>query len=894
MRNNALSVRVAKRPLVALLAVAIITAPLVVAPASAQGACGTQNGFWTSISAPRFKAGPQALVDHAVDARSPNHMYVTNGTAVMLTRDSGCTWDPVYVIGNAPAPDRPYTSSTAKITSIVVPEAVAGRVLLTVEETAIAATRPHVVVSSNRGASWQLGDSGLPPVGSPEVLVVAPSAANIAYLGIDLGGGTVDSLFASADGGLTWQPRAQRVAGGVTGLTVDPLVPSELWAHGPGGLSRSTDGGVTFAPVDEFVGESAGPLDIFHGPGTPARIFAFVPSQRFMLASIDGGETWQENYSPGTPDSVAHGAVPQNVVASSGGDVFGWAQPLFQWIDLRAPHNGVVDLVASRSATPGFYGRTATTIEIYQGPDATEIVINDPDFDIGDVGSLIDLPDFLDPSPPQLDPETNKIRIPAGETRKQTYRLALSKVRTPLDVYLVIDTSSSMRRFLKGLAHALAEVIRGLEESRIDVHFGIAEYRAYPDSTPPRPRCDTPQGELLAPQCENNFVYHRVLDVQPVSQAFASALKSLEALGGGHYDAPLPALLQTATGAGDDLEPPGPLGHDVPPGLQANFRDKAFKVVLISGDEPYRIPSYGPDDQPPDRPTFDEVIAALNGKGIHQVGLSLGAGSLKNMRKVAAATGAVAPAAGVDCDGDGAADLSSKAALVCSVRQDTLEQGSNLAPAIVNLVEAVRNRKPVTFTAEGLDNVIGGISPDGYPGVALQSNQRLDFTVTYRCPQSMAGERTNIDLAARDGEGVLAKATTTVICGGIPEEDPLLSVLGFDVLAAIPLIPVSPPPTIVEPASSAQAQSQAQAQGAMAQQRQEQHQVARAHNYKQALRDALAREDEYAMSAWRDRTPAHVPAGPFLGGAALLMSLTYAYAASTRTRLRYRFNFNRR
>lgn len=889
MRNNALSVRVAKRPLVALLAAAIIMAPLLVAPANAVAACGSQNGFWTSIPAPRFPAGPQTLTDHAVDARSPSTMYVTNGTAVMRSRDSGCNWDPVYVIGNAPAPDRPYTSSTATITSIVVPEAVAGRVLLTVEETAIAATRPHVVVSSNRGASWQLGDSGLPPVGSPEVLVVAPSAANIAYLGIDLGGGTVDSLFASADGGLTWQPRAQRVAGGVTGLTVDPLVPSELWAHGPGGLSRSTDGGVTFAPVDEFVGESAGPLDIFHSPGTPARIFAFVPSQRFMLASIDGGETWQENYSPGTPDSVAHGAVPQNVVASSGGDVFGWAQPLFQWIDLRAPHNGVVDLVASRSANPGFYGRTATTIEIYQGPDATEIVINDPGFSIEDLPPLTNWPEGVS-GESQLDPQKTKLRIAAGKTRKQTYRLALSKLRTPLDVYLLIDTSSSARRFLRGLVPALADVIRGLEESRIDVHFGIAEYRAYPDSTPPRPRCDTPQGELLAPQCENNFVYHRVLDVQPVSQAFASALESLEALGGGHYDAPLPALLQTATGAGDDLEPPGPLGHDVPPGLQANFRDKAFKVVLISGDEPYRIPSYGPDDQPPDRPTFDEVIAALDGKGIHQVGLSLGAGSLEDMRRVAAATGATAPSAGVDCDGDGTADLAAEAALVCSVRQDTLEQGSNLAPAIVNLVEAVRNRRPVTFTAEGRNGVVAGISPDGYPGVALQSNQRLDFTVTYRCPQSMTGERTNIDVAARDGEGVLAKATTTVICGGVPEEDPLLSVLGIDVLAAIPLIPVSPPPTIVEPASSAQAQSQAQAQGAMAQQRQEQHQVALAHNYKQALREALAREDEYAMTAWRDRTPAPVPAGPLLAGAALLMSLTYAYAASTRTRLRYRFN----
>ena len=74
----------------------------------------------------------------------------------------------------------------------------------------------------------------------------------------------------------------------------------------------------------------------------------------------------------------------------------------------------------------------------------------------------------------------------------------------------------------------------------------------------------------------------------------------------------------------------------------------------------------------------------------------------------------------------------------------------------------------------------------------------------------------------------------------------------------------------------------------MAQQRQEQHQLAFVHNYKAALQEALAKDEEYAMTAYRDRTPAQVPAGAFLAGAALLMSLSYAYAASTRTRLRYR------
>ena len=888
--------RAVERILVALIVVAIIVAPFTVAPASAQAACGTKSGYWTSVAGPRFPIGGAALTDHAVDARDAGTVYATNGKAVMRSTDFGCSWGPVYVLGGDAPAEAAFSADTATIKQIVVPEAATGHVRMTIEENVVAVSRPHVVTSSNGGNSWVVGDAGLPPAGSPEFMAFAPRSAGVGYLGIDLGSGSIDSLFATSDGGLTWQARTQNIGGGFIGLVVDPLLPNDLWAWGPGGLYHSTDGGTTFTAIDDFVGAPAGPVDVFHAPGTPARIIAFVPEGRFMLRSDNGGRTWLENYSPGTPDSVVHGSFSESVMASSGGDVFAYAAPLFGWVNVEAPRSGVVDLAVDRAAVPSFYGRTSRTIEIYQGPQGADITLPEHGFEIPPIytPNPAELPDVLVPDP-ELDPTKSKVKIAAGETKKLRYSLAMSKVFTPLDVYLLVDTSESAKRFLRGLALTLGDVINELAAAKIDVQIGIGEYRAYPDGSarePYRPRCDEGQTSVPGLSCENNFVYRQVLDVQPVSQVLGDALSSLEATAGGHYNAPAPALVQAATGSGIDLFPPGPeLSHDVPKGQGATFREGSFRVILNATDEAFPMPPYPQDDRPPDQPSISDAVAALNEKEIKQIALALGPGALGDLQEVARGTDALAPTQGVDCDGDGASDIGSGAPLVCMVQQDELEQGSNLVPAIVNLVEAVRNRKPVELTAEGRDGVVAKIAPESYPAVVQQRSNVLDFTVTYRCPLAMAGERTDIDLAARSGEGVLATATTTVVCGKREQEDDFLSLFNFDqVLAVIPLIPTAPP-TVTELSSSTQVQSQAQAQGAMATQEQEQPQVAFAHQHKANLREALAREErdrDYAMSAYQDRTQGQA-ARLMFAGAVVMMSLAYAFAASARHRLRFRY-----
>ncbi|MGH2808509.1 MAG: WD40/YVTN/BNR-like repeat-containing protein [Actinomycetota bacterium] len=894
MNTPRYSARAVERILVALIVVAVVAAPLTLAPANAQAACGATNDYWTSVAGPRFPIGAAAMTDHAVDARDAGTIYATNGKALMKSTNFGCSWAPSYVLGEEAA--APFTPETATIRAIVTSEAVAGHVHLAIDENIVAVTRPHVVSSTNGGTSWFVGDAGLPPAGSFEFMAFAPRAATVGYLGIDLGSGSIDSLYATADGGRTWQARAQNLGGGYTGLAIDPLVPNELWAWGPGGLHHSTDGGASFTAVDDFVGVAAGPVDVFHAPGGPARIMAFLPDRGFMLRSDDGGETWLENYSPGggAPDSVVHGAFSESVMASSEGDVFAYAAALFSWINVEAPNAGVVDLAVDRASNPSFYGRTARTIEIYRGPTGADITLPEHGFEIPpiytpDPGSL---PEPLVPDP-KLAPTKSKVKIAAGKTRRQRYSLAMAKVFTPLDVYLLIDTSESAKRFLRELALTLGEVINELAAAKIDVQIGIGEYRAYPDgdtAEPYRPPCGSTASQLPGARCERNFVYRQVLDVQPVSQALGDALSNLEAAGGGHYNAPAPALIQAATGSGIDLFPPGPeLSHDVPKGQGASFREGSFRVVLNATDEPFPMDPYGDDDRPPEQPSIADTVTALNQKDIKQVGLALGPGSVSDLEEVARGTGAVAPSRGVDCDGDGAADLGPEAALVCMFRQGEVDGGSNLVPAIVNLVEAVRSSEPVELTAEGRDGVVANIVPEVYPAVVQERSNVLDFTVTYRCPLALAGERTDIELAARSGQSVLATARTTVVCGPAEKED-FLSIFNLDrVLAVIPLIPAAPP-TVPELSSSTQVQSQAQAQGAMATQEQEQPQVAFAHQYKAELREALSRDEDYAMTAFQERTRSEAPARLMFAGAAVLMSLTYAYAASRSSRLRYRFN----
>ncbi|HWL65541.1 MAG TPA: vWA domain-containing protein, partial [Actinomycetota bacterium] len=585
-----------------------------------------------------------------------------------------------------------------------------------------------------------------------------------------------------------------------------------------------------------------------------------------------------------TPNSVAHGDFRESIVMSTGRGVYAWAPTVLNWVDLNAPRAGIRGLLADRTSNPSFYGHTTRTVEIYSGPTG-----EDPEFDIPE--DIIEIPDIslLDVAPPDvarqttLTPKQTTVRLDIGKRRTVTYDVGVPRTLTPLDVFFVVDTSSSMTQVIKEAAEALETIYRGLASSGAAVQFGLAEYRSYPIDIPPKSETD-------------NYVYRRVLDVGSTTAQMEDAIEGLTAAGGGVYDAQLEALWQAATGNGADVWPPGPSSRDVPPGIQANFRKNALRVVLHVGDEPFgREDSASDSDNTvtrpeselakPDIPEFETVAAALRANGVKQLGLSLYPDATPDLRRMADATGAFAPPGGVDCDRDGSTDVPAGEPLVCVLQQDEIDD-ANMAPAIVELVEAVRTKSSVGLKVDPeRDGVLQSVSPDRYNQVLLQADSSLEFDVTYRCPESLAGKEIDVDLQATGLIGTPPVSQTRVVCAEIPPDKPPLGIPFDRFVALVPLIPIGPPPPPVNVSSATQAQAQAQANAAFAAQEQEQPQVAMVHQLHADAQSALAREEQYSFTSLRKD-----PGPPVeLWGAALLMSAGFGVAMNTQRRTRLRF-----
>src|SRR5919106_4967736 len=129
-----------------LISAAVVAAPFITGAAGAAACPGARlaSPDWLVIDAPRFPAGPRALAAYAVDPADDDRFLATNGTAVMLSTDRGCSWSTAYRLPQTPSLESPFTADNARITALAFPERSTGSAYATVlEETATA--RPHVL-----------------------------------------------------------------------------------------------------------------------------------------------------------------------------------------------------------------------------------------------------------------------------------------------------------------------------------------------------------------------------------------------------------------------------------------------------------------------------------------------------------------------------------------------------------------------------------------------------------------------------------------------------------------------------------------------------------------------------------------------------------------------------
>lgn len=167
--------------------------------------------------------------------------------------------------------------------------------------TLYAGTAGGVFKSTNGGVSWTAANTGIPNV---EIYVVAidPSNPDTVYAGTGFTPITCANLYKSTDGGARWTATSLATAVGlveigqpscfaaVHALAIDPTNPLILYAGGGGlnGVFKSTNGGATWARS----GLTAGAIySLAIDPSNPSTIFA-ADAGRGLLKTTNAGAAW--------------------------------------------------------------------------------------------------------------------------------------------------------------------------------------------------------------------------------------------------------------------------------------------------------------------------------------------------------------------------------------------------------------------------------------------------------------------------------------------------------------------------------------------------------------------------------------------------------------------------
>jgi photosystem II stability/assembly factor-like uncharacterized protein len=293
-------------------------------------------------------ASPITAVALAVDPSAPRTVYLAVTTGIYKSMDGAASWtrsDTGSALGSdavvslAIDPGAPRTLYAGSVAGRVIKSADGGaswtlavrdpaqwvRVLavdpagsgVVYAGTLGTAALGGVYRSGDRGTSWARRVQGL-TAAALAALAVSPQTASTLYAT------TGNELFATHDGGVTWNPRAVPPAGlepdsFVLQMAVDPLAASTLYVaseaftfggHPHFGLFRSGDGGASWT---QLVAPQAGwvaidPLD--------DRILYVGP---FVARSADGGGTWMPLSGNGLPPAVKQLVIdptaPANVYA---------------------------------------------------------------------------------------------------------------------------------------------------------------------------------------------------------------------------------------------------------------------------------------------------------------------------------------------------------------------------------------------------------------------------------------------------------------------------------------------------------------------------------------------------------------------------------------------------
>ncbi|HEX9077340.1 MAG TPA: hypothetical protein VF932_16245, partial [Anaerolineae bacterium] len=176
-----------------------------------------QGAHWALADA---RLADQLILSLLVDPRNPSLVYVGTASTVFRSDNSGDTW----------------TEIGQELRSVQI-----WSLALTADSTALyAATDTGIYFSRDRGARWSRSADGLPEGTRVQALAITERA---------FFAGTSRGLFRSKDGS-AWSASGGMMSSSlVRPIVSDARQPDRVFAITANGLAKSSDGGITWAPV---------------------------------------------------------------------------------------------------------------------------------------------------------------------------------------------------------------------------------------------------------------------------------------------------------------------------------------------------------------------------------------------------------------------------------------------------------------------------------------------------------------------------------------------------------------------------------------------------------------------------------------------------------------------
>jgi len=843
---------------------------------------------WVRINGPRMNSGegPRQITDFTTMPGKSNVVVVTNGTVLKISADAGCTWSMLWPGNHVPSPDNgevAYLPDT--FNHLVAPSP--ATVWVTSYDTVGGLPHPHVyagtgVADDDKEPLFQQYDVGLPQYGTPVAVTAGSFALSEAFV-------LIDELPDPASGAaMTPTRRLYSAAVPATppqAATVAPLAWDEvtlpdglghvegmarqgirnLWLWSGRTVAVGTDVGTDKESWN--TGTAAGEVaTIDIGPGPTVSVVS--KTQQGTVREIADAQAHLKPAGavPVLPVSFAHGENLDTFAASGAEGTWGFDNVKLRWVNITP--KGVAPF---------------PRLELAQGTSTRYVVGHDADhlwrWDTYNGETFLKPPPGprstggIPPIPTStlrgavLTPEHEVVTIPPGPVSNVPVTFRVPPAPTPLDVYFLIDTTLSMGPAIRGLQDAVIGISHDIQNKiGIQACFGLGDFKDLSADSAYVYRVDQKVSE-----CKDD----------PKLTRLTERIRSLTDAGGGSPpEAQTVALEQAVLGNGRTA----PL---VLPDQDAGFRDKSYKVIVLISDASFNSGA--------GYPSVGEVADIMKGDEIKVVSIAVkGAvdpgGAKRSMTELALATKSLAPAGGVDCNGDGPAmyygDLAPGDPLVCEVAITNGDSGTgapvvNIGPAILSLLLAVKDPGTLEVLVDDPHKVVAPPIKGKTSGeFDLKYESGLGFTLPVRCSAAQDGKDLTVGLlptvrsasVGLYGEVVVRCRKAPVIPPPPPPppvvEDPQVTVVQppRPPSAVVVVPPLNPP---VQPISNANPNA------GFSSQEEQQFQLATV-GQDASEEEQTAPETEYAMSGLERASREGAMAVTFAGAALLSTATAFA------------------